>query len=342
MATTIVVSPLGRQEENTGEVINLDIFAKDPAFFVAYDKIEVWRSTTDQGGPYSELTAAAVSSARLPAGAGDAPAIPVAGPAVVLDGLELKLLLNESEEITVLFSGPDPVTYGDAATQVTAQGLSKVRAYVTDLGAFVVETTGAGTGVSLRALSSDGAVQLGLPVDELVYGRDARLNLCDGEERYSFSDLFGSAGYYYKIRFRNASTDAVSEFSLPHAVGTRTGTDPSHLICGQAELLQPNGRPLLNQTVQVRVEYTGILVDGALMAGATLTERTDVNGRVEFTLMRGQRVVVSVPGTSLYRTITVPTDEDLETFNLFDPALGGEDVFRVQVPEIVVAERRTL
>ena len=341
MTTTIVVSPLGRQEESTGEVISLDIFVKDPALFSTYDKIEVWRAA-EQGGPYSELTAAEVSRARLPAGASSAPVVPVSGPSVILDTLELELLVNELVELSVVFAGADPISYGDAAAQVVAQGQGLVNAYVTSLGIFVVETTGVGTAVSLRVLSSDGAAQLDLPVDELVYGRVARLNLCDGVERYVFEDLFGSGRYFYKIRFRNASTGAVSEFSLPHSIGSRVGTAFANLICGQANLLRADGRPLVNQLVEIRAEFTGMLVDGAVMAGTTLAKTTDVNGHVEFVLLRGQKFGVSVPGTSLFRDITVPTDPDKQTFNLFDPDIAGEDIFKVQVPEIVVAERRTL
>lgn len=342
MATTIIVSPLGRQEEDTGEVIRLDIFVKEPVFFSTYDRIEVWRSVAGQGGPYSELTAMALSPARLPEGADDAPAVPVVGPSAVLDGLELELLVNEYVEVTVTFSGADPITYGDAATQVTAQGQSLVEAYVTAAGVFVVQTTGAGTGSSLRVLSSDGAAQLGLPVDELVFGRSAWLNLVDGTDRYLFEDLLGSGTYFYKTRFRNASTGAVSEFSLPHSIGTRAGTEPDNLICGKADLIQADGTPLINQQVQLRAEFTGILVDGAVMAGTTVEKMTDEDGHVEFVLVRGQKFGVSVPGTSLFRTITVPTDPTKEVFNLFDPDIADEDIFRVQVPEIVVAERRTL
>jgi hypothetical protein len=60
---------------------------------------------------------------------------------------------------------------------------------------------------------------------------------------------------------------------------------------------------------------------------------------VEFILPRGQKVTVAVAGTSLVRTITVP---DRESFNLFDPDIADDDVFKVQVPLLVMAERRSL
>jgi hypothetical protein len=85
-----------------------------------------------------------------------------------------------------------------------------------------------------------------------------------------------------------------------------------------------------------------MLVDGAVMAGTTTTKRTDAYGRVEFRLLRGQKFGVSVPGTSLFRDITVPSDPLQEVFNLFDPSVGGDDIFKVQVPNLISAERRTL
>lgn len=343
MTTTIAVSPLGRQLENTGEVIKLDILVKDPEIFATYDKIEVWRALGGEGGPYDELTAVALSPARLPKGSEDPPLAPVTGPSVVLVGSALELLVNETYEIVVLFTGVDPLTYAMAASQIITQGQARVLAFVSNDGKLVVQTTGAGTGTSLRALHpGGGATKLGLPIGELTFGRDPRLNLIAGTYRYAFEDLFGSADYHYKIRFRNAATGGVSEFSLPHSVGARIGVDSNNLICGAADLVLGTGKPLINQPVHLHTEFNGTLVDGKVMVGTDISKMTDAHGHVEFMLVRGQRFGVSVPGTSLYRTITVPTDPNLQVFNLFDPGIADQDIFKVQVPEIIVAERRSL
>lgn len=342
MSTTIVVSPIGQQLENTGEVIKLEVSLRDEDWLGTYNKLEVWRSTTEQSGPYSELTASELRPALLPPGAGDLPLLPVVGPSVALSGLELELLVNEKTPVTIAFTGVDPIPYANAATQIITKSGGLVSSYVTSKGVLAVATRVAGTGASLRVLSSDAAAQLNLPVDVLVYGKDARLNLCEGKSLYQFEDIFGSADYYYKIRFRNSSTGAVSEFSLPHVVGTRLGTAPSNLAIGMADLIQGDGKALINQLVQLRAGFTGALVDGAIMAGTTLSKLTDIKGHVEFTLVRGQKFDVSVPGTSLFRTITVPTDLNVQVFSLFDPSIADEDIFKVQIPEIVIAERRSL
>lgn len=344
MPITIVVSPLGRQIENTGEVIRLEVVVptNDPSFFDLYDRIEIWRSTDKSGGPYYELTADELSPARLPEDAGDPPASPVTGKLVILDGEELMLQINRQEEFAIIFSGSDPFTFAQAADQVIAQGRGLVLAYVASDGRFVLQTTGAGTGHSLSLGLTGGASKLGLELARTVYGRDARPNLIDDTYRYTFDDRLGDESYFYKVRFRNASTDAVSAFSLPFSAGTRIGVSATNLITGVADLVQGDGRPLINQEVQLRSEFNGSLVDGKVMVGTTLSKLTDVDGHVEFTLVRGQKFGVAVAGTSLFRTITVPVDQTKSTFNLFDPDIADQDVFRVQVPELIVAERRTL
>jgi hypothetical protein len=78
------------------------------------------------------------------------------------------------------------------------------------------------------------------------------------------------------------------------------------------------------------------------VAGGGADLLTDSSGRVEFPLVRGLGVTVSVAGTSLVRDITVPVDITVDIFNLFDPTIGTDDNFRVQVPELDYAIRRTL
>jgi hypothetical protein len=55
--------------------------------------------------------------------------------------------------------------------------------------------------------------------------------------------------------------------------------------------------------------------------------------------MRGIPVTVSVAGTALVRDITPPQDSDIDTFNLFDPAIGTDDAFVVQTISLNLAER---
>jgi hypothetical protein len=111
---------------------------------------------------------------------------------------------------------------------------------------------------------------------------------------------------------------------------------------GSLDLIDVQGRPLANREVKIHTDFNGILVDGRLMAGTSATLTTDLNGHLDVVLVRGQKVSVAIVGTDLVREITVPNDPAIMKFNLFDPALAGPDVFQVQVPNLISAERRSL
>jgi hypothetical protein len=67
---------------------------------------------------------------------------------------------------------------------------------------------------------------------------------------------------------------------------------------------------------------------------------TDENGYCSLLLLRGVPVSVGIAGTALVRDITPPSDPTVQSFNLFDPSVGTDDAFSVQVPEINIAERQ--
>jgi len=337
--TTIMVTPIGRQEEASGEAIQLVIYVTEAEVFQLYNQIEVWKSEDLPSGPYEELTAANLSAARLPQGAPDDPQSAPTGPSAILVDKDLRVAVADDGEVVVIFTGADPLTFGDAAAQVTAGGLGKVRAYVTEAGQFVLESLLAGRWARLWVAGGTAAPVLGLPVDEVAYGRDARRTLVEGIQAYSFLDYWGSSAHFYKVRFRNSMTGAVSEFSQVFPGTKKTGLETTDLSLGQATLVKADGAPLINQEVRVNMEFTGSLIADKLLAGGDLVKLTDSEGKVEFILPRGQKVTVAVAGTSLVRTITVP---DRENFNLFDPDIADDDIFRVQVPELVMAERRSL
>jgi hypothetical protein len=340
--TTVAVTPIGRQQEASNEVIRLVVYVTEAEKFELYNQLEIWKSKDTTSGPYREQTGAEVRGARIPKDAPDEPTTPETGPSAVLVGKDLRLLINEQDELTITFTGADPLTFADAAAQVDAQGQGLVRAYVSELGGFVLQTTFPGVGSLLRVVGGEAAPLLGLPTDEpdsLAQGIAARLTLSQGTTAYEFLDLWGSSEYYYKVRFRNSTTGAVSEFSQYFPGSKRLGLEPSSLAIGTVTLVTTEGKPLVNQEVRVNIEHTGAIIDDKLVAGGDAVQLTDETGKVEFTLPRGQKVSVAIAGTRLVRTITVP-DQDI--FNLLDPNIADQDIFRVQVPELVMAERRSL
>jgi len=345
MITTLVLSPLGRQTTSTEEVINLAVYLSDEDFVGVYDRIEIWRSKGTQSGPYEEITSPKMATARIPKGAEDAPSVAVDGPSAVLVDKDVSFLVNNTSAISVVFTGTDPLTFAQAAEQITAASVL-LNSYVTAEGMLVAETIAVGTEAVLSVTGGEAASILGLPTedpDATAYGKDARPVLSEGVGQYTFTDLRGSSDYYYKIRLSHSQTGAVGEFSLPYSVGAQVGLSPTSLIRGTIDLVQQNGKPAVGYAVTTHSEFNGVIVDGkAMIGGQDGYTITDEAGHSEFMLVRGQKVSISIPGSSMYRTITVPTDPALTTFNMLDPNIADEDIFKVQVPNIVVASRRSL
>lgn len=345
---TIVVSALAQEEQEAAstEIVQLQILVKREDYEDLFDQIEVWRSRTSIRGPYEELTADKWRPARIPKLAGDRPTPAVTGRSVIIAGLTLQLRVGESEDLVVTFTGSNPLTYSECATQITLQGNSKVAAYVDEDGTLVVESTEPGTGAVLRVVGGDAAALLGMPVtepDNLAYGRDARIPIKVGTESYLFTDVRGSDAYYYKTRFRNRISLGVSEFSQPFSLGQALGISAANIVCGTLDLVGTDGKPLRNREVVVFNRYQGDLVEDKFVAGHGENKLTDSNGHVEFNLVRGSHMTVIISGTDVARNIIVPTDENVVIFSLLAPDVATQDDgFVVQVPDVVYAERRSL
>ena len=126
-------------------------------------------------------------------------------------------------------------------------------------------------------------------------------------------------------------------------MGQALGVSSANVVCGQLDLVGLDGRPLGNVEVSVYNAFRGELVEGKLVAGGQQAKITNQNGRVEFNLVRGTRVTVAISGTNIVRDIVVPTDPAVSIFQLLgaDPPTG-DDHWKVQVPNLIYAERRSL
>jgi len=326
--------------------VTLDIIASPDDFSGQFDVLEVWRSRETAQGMFEELTAEAYKSARLPRSAQDPPTSPVAGGLVYVTGQTLALRVNEDEDLEILLTGVDPLSLGDVASQITSKSLGKLSAYVDELGVLAIQTNMVGTGAALRVLECEVASLLGLSIEEpesLDFGHNAWMPLVESQELYRFIDILGSSEYFYRTRFRNTQTGAVSRFSDTFSPENVVGIDSELLAIGELDLIDIRGVPLVGHEVRVFAQHTSTIVDNRLMVGSDLIERSDAEGHVEFQLLRGQKVSVAIEGTPLTRDIVVPADTSIKRFNLLDPTVGaGDDAFKVQVPNIVYAERRSL
>jgi len=343
---TIIISPVLQEQEPVSEIVQLSIVVKNEDFDGFFDQLQVWKSRQGPSGPYEELTADVWRPARIPKLASDPPLSPVTGANVNIVGKALQLRVTEKDDIVVVFTGTDPLTYATVASQITTQGLQRLISYVTKEGEIAIQTTDAGTGAALRVVGGDAAAILGLPTTEpqsLAFGRDARIPLIRYQTVYSFTDVHGNSKYFYKTRFYNSGNTAVSEFSAPIGVGAAVGIQNPNLAAGFIDMVTADGKPIANQEVRLSIKFTGTLVEGRALAASDIIRRTDDNGHVEFVLVRGQEVVVAIIGTDLVRDIVVPLDQNIKVFNLLDPTISTQnDYFKARVPDIIFAERRTL
>jgi len=344
---SVIIKPITLEEqleEDQLSLVQLHIRLNSADFDGLYDQLEVWRSTSTSAGPFEELTAVAPKPARLPKSAQEEPEIPVVGRNISIDGLTLLVRVNEKDDYTITFSNPD--TYLEAAVQVAEQGQGRIHAYVDPRGIFVLETTGVGSSATIRVTGGEAAQQLGLSSsspDDFNFGREGSINLSADVQEYDFSDLMGSKKFYYRTRFRNRSSFAVSEFSQPVLASALPGLSSSSLVRGYLTLVTGDGLPLSGRQVSVYSPLRGTLVEDKLVTGGGRTKLTNASGYVEFDLVRGTQYTVSVAGTDLVREIVAPVDASVSSFSLLGPDFGTQDdVFRVQVPDVVFAERRTL
>lgn len=298
-----------------------------------FDVLEVWRCDR---GSWQPLTAAGAQPARLPLDAPDPPASPQAGPWVNASGKALQFLVGTSPR-TITASGTDPLTYGQLAAQVVAQTLGVVNAYVVE-GLLVLETFAIGGSARLEITGGDLAGLVGLELDWPAYGREPYLPLVVDQRDYTFVDHQGDPSFWYRWRLRNTSLDEVSAFSTPFQPSRPRVTDTA---IGFIDLTDMDGSPLEAREVRLYSRFNGQLSNGRVVAGYSKNALTDKDGHAEFELVRGLPLTAAVAGTTLVRDLVVPTDPLVTRFNLLDPALGTNDVFKVQVPNVPYATRRS-
>lgn len=323
----------------TTEAVRLDISL--PSIDLSlFDVLEVHRSRSGIAGPYEHITANGTKGARVPSTIEeDPPWPPETGPALYLAGKSLGLRVNDAVDLLLSPTGVDPLTLAIVATEIQAQGSGLLRSFV--VGArLVIETLEVGNQMSLEVTGGDVAGATGLPVGSVSYGRENYILLTPGTLRYSFVDRQGSNSYFYKTRFRNRLLDSVSDFSdafSPTLISPVVST-----IIGYVQLIAGNGKPLISREVHVYSRLDGNLIGGRVVAGFSERKLTDENGYVEFTLVRGLPIAVAVAGTDLVRDIELPSGSTPERLNLFDPSFGANDLFKVQVPNVPYATRRSL
>ena len=329
----------------TGQAVRLDLFANEALWLGRFDRLEVFRSLHGNAGPFEPLCDDTWSQARLPLGAGAEPSTEP-GKSVALVDRTLLLRVDEAIDISVTFAGTDPLTYAEAARQISTAGAGIVRSFVLASGKLVVESLAGGLDVTLRVVGGDAAPLLGLATaepDSVAFGRHARVSLVRQKSRYPFTDPNGATDSFYRIRYFNGATRETSDYgpAFPAPSIMRLGSDS--LVRGTVDLVGASGDPIAGRSVLVFLRTQGQVVEGkAVVGGGQLRQVTDESGHAEFMLARGLAVTVSISGTDLSRDLDVPADPGVTSFNLLDPSLGSDDLFAVQRPNLPFAARRSL
>lgn len=305
-----------------------------------YDQLQIW-SALDRGGPYTEVTKVGWQPARLPVTASNVQAV---GPTktALLNGLNLKVLVDERFQVDVQFGGTDPILLSSAAAQVIAQSAGLLNAYVDENQQLVLETTGIGRERILRILECDAAPVLNLPyaeADYYAYGADRHPSLTDA---VTYIDPHGKSTGYYRYRYLNSGTLAVSTFAAPAPATAFSKLSFSNLCTGTLRLVDAGGLPVANRLVEIVLLEQGALIEGATVVRSYLSAPTDKNGRVSFVLARGIKIGVSISDTLIARELTVPVDPSVTAFGLLSSGLGSDDLFDVQTPSVVFMQRRSL
>lgn len=107
-----------------------------------------------------------------------------------------------------------------------------------------------------------------------------------------------------------------------------------------ADIYMMDGKPLANAEVVVSLLQKPELFSGTAVFDTRKIFRTDHNGHVEFDLVQGLEVEISIAPLSLRRIITVPSEAG--PTNVLTLLSGADDPFDVLTPDIPAAPRRTL
>lgn len=309
-----------------------------------FETVQVWRSKLGEGGPYERITSAGYGPAFLPIDytveqedlLGD-------GALRNIQGDTLSFVVNDTTHLSYTFPGSNPLNYASCANFLNAAFPGIVQAGVLEGGRFFLKTVTVGGLASLKVLPSDAAVKLGLLTDTTVYGLELDIRLIDGQTSYAFTDYQGKGEYFYKTRFSVVSEIYAGEFAAPVRADLQPlATDPNELITGYVKVVDLAGFIVEGQEVVVFSTFQGTKKGDLVVHGGEKRVYTDRKGYASLPLLRGTKIDVSLPGTSLMQRVNVPTDASLSRFDLLDPLYADKDSFAVQRLNQPFAERRNL
>lgn len=268
-----------------------------------FDKIQVWRASSESG-TYADITADEPTYASISGS--------IAGP-FNINGLSLSIELNGAEAVEITFSGSNPISHDDVIESINGVFTGLASEVPTDTNKVRLTSDISGTR-SVIQLSGSAASILGLSTTR-VSGKAPRPLLSSTTEDYLFRDFDGQPTYWYKTRFYNSSTHAVSAFSSPQKGGDGEALSSSFAVTGTVALSDLTGSPIVARRI-IFVPVAPLTVNngsgvnyGILPSVDRMEAFTDLNGVATISLIKGLRLKVFIEGTTFQREFTVPDDD---------------------------------
>lgn len=296
---------------------------------LSFDVIRVKRSTSGIVGPYILITANSPEPAELIA--------TVAGNYSIVSE-SLSLLIDQDALFTVVFTGTDPLTAAQVATQINDEA-GKTIAF-DDSGTLRLTSTTNGTGSKVEVAGGTAATDFGW-TDDKVIGKDLHVDLEPDITSYFFTDKDGEAAFFYKTQFFNTTTLLESTDSPAFQGDTTTQISAANLSTAKVDLVGIDGIALVDQEISFYSQNTFLEVEGFQvgLGNPALTITTDNSGHAEVDLVRGALVKVAFQGTSVIREFTVPDAAEFDLLALLASAPDPFKIVDIQFPE---APRRSL
>jgi hypothetical protein len=297
-----------------------------------YTRIKVYRSTTGEGGAYTELTGASDSPPTI-LGSTDGP--------FDLDGLALTISFNLGLVDWTINFDQDGIGAATVLSEVEDGVDTRYVTPYTSGAKFGIKGADA-YGYNNLALSGTACAVLGLSTTR-TYGAYSRIVMYEPLQKYFFRDWDGNDSYWYKTSFYHHLTSAESSLSDPIPGAPPTKFPTSEMSLGSGHLTDLAGKPIQNKTIRFRLEgQAAVTAEDAtptrwwIPPNSEFTVLTDYLGGFSTYLPKGASVSVAVEGTSMVRTLEVP-DTD---FDVFWAAGATTDRFQVVTPAEVYLVRR--
>jgi hypothetical protein len=295
-----------------------------------YDRIQYWRSTTGSSGTYSEITSQSGGPAIL-IGTAQAP--------FTLLGLSLNISLSGADPFTVTFPGPDPTNAETVAVLINAASPSGIATlYSGDTRKLQLTNPTDGTQSTIQVSGSAASV-LGLSTSE-VSGTAPRTLMGNLNDVYKFADYNGDPAFFYKTRFYNSLTGAVSNFSAPQAGGPTQVLPDASLVTCSVNLAMITGAPIIGRRIilvasSLQQVPNGGVNFGLLPSGDRIELTTDESGHAQTQLAVGTTIRAFFEGSGYAREFVVPD----ANFDLLTVLSTQPDPFTiVQAPPMPIRE----